>query len=388
MNLRVALVSSLLALAAPRAGRADPQNALPIAQSLGSSAARQQLTERVASIVARAGVGPATPGCAVLVQHCGRAVLAQGYGLADVARGVPVTPESRFELASVSKQFTALAMLRMAADRVISLDDPVGRHVTELAGQPYGGVTLRQLLHHTSGVPDYLEMLEESGREDGPWLDNRAVIAMVRTRPAGPSFAPGERFEYSNSGYVLLAEVVARAGRTTYASYLRERIFTPLAMPDATVMSVSRQVIPGRVVPYAREGRTFSVNDYEGPTVGDGGVVASLRDFTRLQAAWTSAAIVSSALIETAWTSGRTNSGVATGYGFGWAVRNRSGARWISHGGSYVGFRTHLALAPERGLMIVVLANRDDFEPDEVALRVERAWGETVGAEVPAGCAP
>lgn len=381
------LITAALASASSSPASAVPEQSFTPAPSVGSSFARRELSERVARIVSRAGVRADTPGCAVLVQRCGQPVLAAGFGLADVARRVPITPESRFELASVSKQFTALAILHRELEGLVSLSEPVARYVTELRGQPAGAVTLRQLLNHTGGVPDYLDLVEEAGRRDGPWLDNRAAIGLVRARNA-LRFAPGSRYEYTNSGYMLLGEVVARAGGTTYARYLREHLFAPLGMPDATVMDVSRQAIPNRVVPYAVHGGAVSVNDYEGPTVGDGGVVLSLRDFAGWQRAWTSAAIVPVASLERAWVPGRTNDGRPTGYGFGWNVGRRENARWLDHDGSYVGFRAYTALAPERGLMFVVLANRDDLDPEALALAVHRAWGETVGREVSGPCAP
>jgi len=378
---RLALITALALLAAPNVGAA--QSAPPALD--GTPAARRRLERRVASIVAAAGVRADTPGCAVLVQRCGRPVLARGYGLADLARRAPITPETRFELASVSKQFTALAVLRMVADGTISLDDPIGRYVTELRAHPGRRATIRQLLHHTSGIPDYLDLMDDLGLDDGPSLDNAAAVRLLR-EDGRVRFAPGARYEYSNSGYVLLAEVVARAAATTYGRFLRERIFGPLGMPDATVMDTAGVAIPGRVVPYARAGRRFTVDDYAGPVVGDGGVVASLRDFTRWQAAWATEAIVPRALVERAWTSGRTSDGEETAYGFGWSVEGRGSRLEVSHDGSYAGFRTYVAMAPAQGMMVVVLANRDDFDADAVGSRITSAWAQTVGAEVAPRC--
>ncbi|MFO0608343.1 MAG: serine hydrolase domain-containing protein [Polyangiales bacterium] len=379
--LRLALIATLGLLTAPSVGAAQ----IPPAAPDGSPAARRRLEARVAAIVAAAGVRADTPGCAVLVQRCGRPVLARGYGLADLSRRAPITTETRFELASVSKQFTALAVMRLVADGKVSLDEPIGRYVTELGSHPGRHATIRQLLHHTSGIPDYLEMMDDLGIEDDASLDNAAVVRLLRSDGRVRS-APGARYEYSNSNYVLLAEVVARAGGSSYGRFLRERIFQPLGMPDATVMDVAGVAIPGRAVPYARAGRRFTVDDYAGPVVGDGGVVVSLRDFVRWQAAWSTEAVVPRALIECAWTSGRTSDGEATGYGFGWSVEGRGSRLEVSHDGSYVGFRTYVAMAPARGTMVVVLANRDDIDPEAVGSQIASAWDRTVGAEVAPRC--
>ena len=317
------------------------------------------------------------PGAALLVLRDGEPVVRRGYGLAELEQGTPVTPETRFRLASISKQFTAAAILLLVQDGTLSLDDPLRRW---LPGLPPAtdGITLYHLLSHTSVLVDYEDLLP-------PDLDGQVQDADVMRLLEGVDrldFAPGSAYRYSNSGYVLLGLVVARASNHDFPTFLHERIFQPLGMGSVARVDGGPPV-PHRAYGYSHIDGTWTRTD-QGPTsatLGDGGIYASIDDLAKWDAALADDRLLRDDLRALAVTTHtRTDEPDVDAYGYGWRLHASAHGPLQWHSGESIGFRNVILRWPERRLTVVVLSNRNAPEPyglateiaSELLLRPER----------------
>jgi CubicO group peptidase (beta-lactamase class C family) len=326
-------------LSVPRSGQLDQRIAL-VADWLGKLDAREVFNG------------------SVLVAKEGNILLERHYGFADAEGRVPLTGSASFSLASVSKPFTGLGIVMLAHRGKLALDDPLARHVPELAA--YRGITIRHLLHHTSGLPDHM-LLADTYWDPEVTLTTADMIALfVQHRPR-LRFAPGDRFEYSNTGYVLLGEIIARASGRSFIDFMEHEIFAPLGMKDSAAYNLTCPVctLQCRATGMRRRfgcfGRRVSSDmNYLDGVFGDGGIHASVEDLLRWDAALRAGTLVPHELYEQAYTSGRLNDGEATGYGFGWEVRPR---HVVEHLGEWEGFTTCLRRDLRKHTLLVVLSN-------------------------------
>jgi CubicO group peptidase (beta-lactamase class C family) len=299
------------------------------------------------------------PGAAVMVIRDGEIVHQAGYGYANLEQQAPITADSAFRLASVSKQFTAMAVMVLAQEGSLSYDDPVSRYLPALV--PYDGVTIRHMLTHTSGLPEYYDVIDSSAGmpRNADALDLLGTIAE-------PAFAPGERYEYSNPAYDMLAPLVEAVSGKDFPTFMRERVFAPAGMHSSFIFDYTEPAIPNRVTGYEPNGAGFKLNDYDplNHIVGSGGMYSTLNDFFRWDQLLYSENLVSRAALDEAFTPAQLSNGESTDYGFGWRIDEYKGQRRVRHGGSWVGFRTHIARYPDAGLSIVILSNRADFDPE------------------------
>lgn len=325
----------------------------------------QSTAERVDSMMA--DYTGRVPGAAVLVLRDGEPVVRKGYGLADLEQGTPVTPDTRFRLASVSKQFTAAAILLLVQDGSLSLDDPLRRW---LPGLPPAtdGITLHHLLSHTSGLVDYEDLLP-------PDVDGQVQDADVLRLLEGVDrldFAPGSRYRYSNSGYVLLGLVVARASGRDFPTFLHERIFQPLGM-GAVARVDGGPPVPHRAWGYSHSDGNWIRTDQSptSATLGDGGIYASIDDLAKWNAALDDDRLLRADLRALAFT-GHTTTDEADvdGYGYGWRLHASEHGPLQWHSGESIGFRNVLLRWPEQRLTVVVLSNRNEPEPYGLARRL------------------
>lgn len=293
------------------------------------------------------------PGLALAVVRNGRTVLARGYGHADLAHGVPVTDSTAFLIASVTKSFTAVAVLMLVEDGRVGLDDPVGQHVPDLpaAWQP---ATVRQLLQHTSGINSFTE--HDAPPCPAPCAPDRVrtprdVLAEVACLPL--DFAAGTDMSYSNTGYVLLGLLVEAVSGQPYEAFLRERILAPLGMARTQMLEASA-VVPRLARGYFWDGAGYR----QAPELGggvefaSGGLVSTVHDLARWAAALGAARLLRPETWAMAWTP-------ATGapYGMGFALRELAGHRHVGHTGGGPGAATALAHFPDDGLTVIVLTN-------------------------------
>jgi len=313
--------------------------------------------------------GPLVPGASVVVIREGRVVVRRAYAMADLEHRVAATPETDYRLASVSKQFTAMAVMLLAKDGRLRYDQPVRDFLPELPAAARS-VTVRHLLNHTSGLWDYEDVIPESRTAQ---LDDRDVLALVSSKDS-LYFPAGSQYRYSNSGYVLLGLIVARVSGMSFPAFLRARIFLPLGM-GATVAHVEgSDTIPRRAYGYSPRGGTFEQTDQSvtSATLGDGGIYTNVDDMTRWDQALYAGGteLVDAATMELATTPPQLPAGATTQYGFGWFVDDYRGEKRWRHTGETSGFRNAIQRFPRRRLTVIVLTNRSSGEPDAIAERI------------------
>lgn len=314
-----------------------------------------------------------TPGCAAAVVRDGRTVYARGFGLADLSHRVPIGPDTVFEIGSVSKQFTALAVLLLEADGKLRLDDTLQQHLPELAPVVSQPVTLRQLLHHTGGLGGYTEVLELAGVHHenvvGPTDALRALALLPQPQPAT---RPGTRYAYSDTGYFLLARVVARVSGGSLNGLLRSRVFGPLGMTSTQVFDDPRRIVPRRARGYGpgRDGQAWRLQDSHWHMDGDAGVQSSVADLARWGAEVTRPKVLPSGVIEALRTPGRLDDGTPLPYGMGQEVGHYRGLPLAHHNGEWAGFRSRLLHFPTQDTSVAVSCNVSNAAARGLALEV------------------
>lgn len=338
---------------------------VPALLTVHAKAEAQRSTAGLDSLLAEYS-RPGQPGASVLVVQ-GDQVLMRSHGLAEVETDRPVRPETNFRLASLSKQFTATAVMLLVADGKLRYDDSLA---TVLPGLPAWarGATVRQLLHHTSGLPDYESFVSDTQTAQ---VHDRDVPALI-ARASGPKFAAGAKYDYSNTGYALLALIVERASGQRFADFLRERIFTPLGMTTTVAHEEGRSTVPERAYGYTLSDGTVRRTDQSNTSavLGDGGIYSNVTDLLKWERALTRYALVSAAEQDLAWTSGTLAGGGSSGYGFGWFVDDDRGVRRLRHHGESRGFTNAILRYPERRLTVIVLTNRTGGAPWDIAQRI------------------
>ncbi len=305
--------------------------------------------------------GTNVPGASIIVIQDGKVVLRRAYGMADLERGVAATPESDYRLASVSKQFTAMATMLLVNDGTLRYDQPVGEILPELP-RATRAVTVRHLLNHTSGLWDYEDLIPESRTTQ---LNDQAVLTMLSAKDS-VYFPAGTQYRYSNSGYVLLGLIVARVSGMSFPEFLRSRIFTPLGMQASVVHVEGQDTVPRRAFGYSPQGAGFVPSDQSltSATLGDGGIYTDVDDMVR----WDQSLYARDMALATR--PPQLPPGAATEYGFGWFVDQYRGIKRWRHTGETSGFRNAIQRYPDRRLTIVILTNRSSGEPEAIAERI------------------
>ena len=311
---------------------------------------------------------PGSPGCALGVAQDGAVRYSRGYGYANLDYGIPVTPQTVFDVGSVTKQFTAAGISLLALDGKLSLDDDVRRWLPELPAYD-APVTLRHMLHHTSGLRDYLNLFPLAGRGDYYPISHPQILAMM-ARQRALIFPPGERYEYSNTAYMLLAQVLERAGGQTLGELARERLFEPLGMNSSLMYEDLEEIVPNRATGYERseDGRWRIVHNYNFDVAGDGQLYTTMEDLLRWDEHLNGAE--RPAIHALMLTEGRLNSGEPIGYAQGIELGEYRGLRTVGHSGSSWGFRTQLVRFVEPGLAIAISCNDGGADPGRLAEQV------------------
>ena len=305
------------------------------------------------------------PGAAVLVIKDGEVIVQKGFGYADIESETRVDADSSFRIGSISKQFTTMAIGLLAEQGKLTFDDLLATHVPELNNWP--DVTLRHLMQHTSGIPDYYEAGYYADYDpDGPMARMSDLVDIMSLYPEA-DFAPGEKYVYNNGAYEVLAIVVERVSEMPFSRFVAEKVFAPSNMQTATTFSSSRPNIPNRVLGYRRTDSGIELDDYDpfNDMLGDGGIYATLKDFTAWDNSLNTDAVVSAETLAQMHESAHLNSGDATGYGLGWRMDAYRGHRRHSHTGGWVGFSNVYARYPDDNLSIVILTNGGGVRPTE-----------------------
>ena len=308
-----------------------------------------------------------SPGASVLVVRRGATVLSRSYGLADLDAKTPATSATNYRLASLTKQFTATAIMLLKEDGRLRYDDAITKYLPELP-QSASGVTIRMLLTHTSGLWAYEDFVPDSQTTQVHDADVPALIAHADST----YFLPGSAYRYSNTGYALLALIVERVSGKRFASFLSDRIFTPLGMSGTVAYEPGISTVRNRAIGYTVDTTGIRRTDQSSTSavLGDGGVYSSLDDLAKWDAALDAHTLVSESDQREAWTSAVTTRGAPVGYGFGWFVDSASDGVRLRHHGETSGFTNAILKIPSRRLTIVILTNRAGGAPWDLATRV------------------
>lgn len=323
-----------------------------------------------------------SPGIAVGVIHDGKLVFARGYGLANVEKHAAITPDTDFRLASVTKQFTAMAIMLLVHDGKLRYDDTLGHIFPEFPS--YGKeITVRELLNHTSGLKDYGELYmkqvgDKTPMDQVPQILDKGVLQLLEQQTA-TDFPPGSKWMYSNSGYAVLAMIVEKASGKPFEDFLHDRIFKPLHMDKTVAYEKGKSEVPDRAFGYRKnkESGEFKFAD-QSPTsavLGDGGIYTSVKEMAKWDKALRTHKLLSEAEMREALTPVQVEGGVKFpdgsmgAYGFGWFLDPYKGHERQWHDGGTMGFLTSIQRFPKDGLTVIVLSNRMDLDPADKALK-------------------
>lgn len=321
------------------------------------------------------------PGVAVLVVREGREVFRRGYGVTDLRTLAPIEPNTNFRLASFTKQFTAACIMLLVRDGKLRYNE----HLTDIFPDfpAYGkAINIRNLLNHTSGLPDYEDILmgqyPNTPEEKIPQILDAGVLKLLEQQTAG-KFPPGSKWEYSNSGYAVLAMIVERVSGKRFGEFLHDRIFAPLKMDHTLAYEKGRNEVPHRAFGHTKDKDRWRETD-QSPTsavLGDGGIYSSIEDLAKWDRALREHTLLSASEMQPALTPVQTTavpaklpSGKSVSYGFGWFLDPYKGHERMSHNGETIGFLTTIQRFPDDDLTVIVLANRTDVNPEELALQV------------------
>jgi CubicO group peptidase (beta-lactamase class C family) len=300
-----------------------------------------------------------SPGCSLGVSRNGMVVYERGYGMASLESRVRITPASVFHVASISKQFTAMSILLLARRGQISIDDDVRKYVPEWADRA-DHVTIRQLLSHTSGIRDGFKLLGLAAPKDGDM--NEALVAML-ARQRALNFPPGSAFEYSNSGYTLLASIVRRVSGQSLRAFADKNIFKPLGMTHTHVHDDVSMIVPDRAWGYLKDsaGLRAAVHGDLGHLVGTTGLFTTARDMLIWEQNFADARVgdpelvrlMQTPVLPTGWPDG-------SSYGFGLEIGQYRGQRTVAHGGGDPGYAAYAVRYPDQALAIALLCNLEN----------------------------
>jgi N-acyl-D-amino-acid deacylase len=308
----------------------------------------------------------ATPGAAIIVIENGAVVKKSAYGMADIERGVPFETDTSARLASVGKQFTAMAIMMLEEEGRLDYDDPITRFLPELIPRYGDGITVRHLLNHTGGLPDYYDVMPEITGVERPFTKHALD---VYAQWGEPLFAPNERYEYSNPGYELLALIVERASEKTFEDFVEERIFAELGMTNSSVLDETHPKLAKRAYGYRIDGDGFTLDDDDplNYIVGSGGIYSSAEDLYLWDQALYGENLVSAKTLAKAFSPARLNSGEFYQYGFGWDLGLHLGHRRFSHDGGWVGFASFIGRYVDDRFSVIVVTNLAEADAESIA---------------------
>jgi CubicO group peptidase (beta-lactamase class C family) len=327
------------------------------------------------------------PGGAVLVIRNGKIVFQRGYGVTDLSTRTKIDEDTNFRLASVTKQFTAMAIMLLVHDGKLRYEARITDIFPDFAG--YGkAITIRNLLNHTSGLPDYEDLMPQADPKlsvEETQINDEGVLDLLKQQKAG-KFAPGTKWEYSNSGYVLLGLIVRKVSGQGFEDFLHDRIFSPLKMTGTVAYVRGKNQVSRRAYGHEKGPHGWRQADQSptSATLGDGGVYSSIADLAKWDEALREHTLLSANEMKEALSpvrvtdnSVRGPDGAPAEYGFGWFLNPYKGHSRMWHYGETMGFRTNIQRFVEDGLTIITLCNRDDLDPGQLGLRVADVYLQT-----------
>jgi CubicO group peptidase (beta-lactamase class C family) len=322
-----------------------------------------------------------TPGCAVGVAVRGKPVLLKAYGMADLEHEVRNTPETIFESGSVAKQFTAMAILLLAQDGRLSLDDQVRKHIPELPD--YGvPLTIRHMLTHTSGLRDWGSVASIAGWPRTTRAYTHAHVLEIVSRQKSLNFPPGTEWSYSNTGFNLAAIIVDRVSGMSFAEFSRRRIFEPLGMTHTSWRDDHRRIVKGRATAYSTTTSGYEIEMPFEHVHGNGGLLTTVGDLLKWNENYVTPKVGDAALVAEQQKPGKYNDGRDLDYALGLYVRPLDDVKNVYHSGSTAGYRAHLNRFPQSHTSVAVLCNGSDGNATNAANAVSRLY---LGQSKPSG---
>lgn len=301
------------------------------------------------------------PGVSLAVLKDGKPVKLKAYGVADLELEKPAAPESVYKIGSLSKQFIAAGIMRLSQEGKVGLDHSIGEYLKD-APETWQAITVRHLLTHTAGLPR-----EAPGFEPLKMQNDADLIRTAYSTPL--AFKPGEKFEYSNLGYYVLAEIIHRASQNPWPQYLQERFFTPLGM-SATRTTTNEELVPHRAGGYDRIDGKYRNGEILIGVRPSGAFLSSVQDLAKWDAALYSDQVLSRSQQETMWTRVKLNDGSERPYGFGWYLEKVGKHRLVRHAGTLAGFRSEMARFVDDRVTVIVLTNSGLSVPERIAITV------------------
>jgi len=365
-----ALVASIALNWTPFAGDVAPRNTeLREGRVRPGATDAEKLTDQLMSPYD----GEDSPGAAVQVWRDGRTLYSKAYGMANLAYGIPFETDTRTNIGSTSKQFTALAIMLQVDKGLLSLDDDIREHIPELPGFEQT-ITVRHLLTHTSGLREFLNLLMMTGRriDHADWIARSEIIDIVQRQPALQN-VPGAEFNYNNSAFGLAAVIVERTSGQDFHVFMEENVFGPLGMTRTMVRPSPEHIVPG-----ASEGYTPGENGFRqigdlGGAVGAGGIYSTVEDLQTWVQNYASPLVGSAEIFDEMMTSYVLTNGDETGYGYGLTIDEQRGLRRVQHGGADVAHRSMLVYYPEINAGITTQSNHSGFNSN-VAFQLAAAF--------------
>jgi CubicO group peptidase (beta-lactamase class C family) len=360
---------------------ATAQSAAPVA--LPPLASPKDAPEQVSKIFA-AYNHTDTPGCAVAVSLAGNEVLHAAYGMADLEHGIALTPDSISEAGSVSKQFTAAAVLLLAERGKLSLSDPISKYFPELPN--YGTpITIDHLLHHTSGLRDWGSVEEVAGWPRTTRVYSNAWVLDIASHQKSLNYKPGDEWSYTNTGYNLLAILVERVSGKSLAEFTHDNIFAPLGMNHTSWRDDFQRIVPNRAIAYEQSGGVQrQIMPFEN-AYGNGGLLTTVDDLLLWNARFGGSKIGDSTFVKSELEPGRLSDGRSLFYSAGLFLTAHNGAREISHSGATAGYRAWLGYYPSQQLSVAVLCNAAEANTTLLAHKVVDVYLPPSAADVAAG---
>lgn len=312
------------------------------------------------------------PGASLLVIRDGKPLIRRSYGYANLEDRIAATPTTNYRLASVTKQFTAASILLLTQDGKLDLDDSLRKWLPTLP-EVAEAMTIRHVLSHMSGLIDYEDVIPAAMTAQ---LHDADVLKILETQNE-TYFSPGKGYRYSNSGYALLALIVGKASGKDFASFLKERIFSPLGMHDTIAYEQGLSTVNNRAYGYSEERGTWTRTDQSqtSAVLGDGGIYSSIDDLAKWDAALYDDRLLSAQSRDLAFTAATETDDPKVNYAMGWRVTDEKiGGRTLWHSGETIGFRNVIIRYPEQHFTVVLLTNRNDPEPYQTAREIAQLF--------------
>jgi len=334
---------------------------------LFSTAVADEKTDKVDQLFSRWGKTN-SPGCALAIIQDGRVIYKHGYGMANLEHSIPISPGSVFYIGSCSKQFVAMCIALLSAEGKLSLDDDIHKYIPEMPD--YGILlTVRHLIHHTSGLRDYLTLLGIIGMDFGTYHEDDVLELIARQKEL--NFKPGEEYLYSNSGYFLLAVIVERASGKSLREYAEENIFKPLGMRNSRFHDDYTELIPNRAFGYFPGGkdkyRNF-ISTFD--CVGSGGLFTSVEDLFLWDQNFYHHRVGGKDVMEIIHTKGKLNNGQELDYAFALRISSYKGLKTVDHGGALGGYRSYMVRFPEQNFSVICLSNLSSINPTKLSQQI------------------